>query len=107
MIEQCDLVIISGPIDFDLYVERLKDLDDIAVVKKSKGIIYRKHGHDPIYVKYVNKLNMMNGFNKRINNVEVFISPASQRDYGIANKLCDWMDMVSNINARFIRQEEE
>lgn len=98
MIEECEFVIVNNSLSFDRYLIEISKTRVIDHINKRKLIIYPKN-NPPIYVMPICKLDMMDGFNKKINGFSVFLS--LHDEYVNADKLNQWNMFVRHNNIRF------
>lgn len=96
--EECDFVIVSNSLSFDRYLIEISKTRIIDHINKRKLIIYPRD-NSPIYVMPIDRLDMMDGFNKKINSFSVFLSPHDK--YVNAAKLNQWDMFVQHNNIRF------
>lgn len=96
MNEQCKLVIIAG--NLSSYLSELNKSTNIDHINRNEQIIYPTNDY-PTYVKSVNQIKFMDGFNRKINDVKVFMSEY-QKSIN-SEKLEEWFQMVKHINIKF------
>jgi len=105
--DQCDLVLVEDGSGFNRYINILRQANDISTFDADKCIIYKKSQRWPVYVRNISRMAMLDGFNKRINNTVVFISPTARQVDDISLKIKEWIQFINHINARYPKFKEE